>query len=553
MKKHVIKKLSILVLLSFVSSCQTTGLDTEDDGTTTHQTTNAISKALIQASKDNFAADSISESEMLDEILPSANVSLSPQLESRFDVSVKDVPAEQFFFGLIDDSPYNIVLTPGVKGDISLTLRNVTLQQVMDIVRDVYGYEYKFKNGIYTVLPVALRTEIFPLDYINLKRTGSSSISVSAGQVNNSSGSSARGVGGQSVNNQGSSSGGQRQGQQATGTKIETRSDADFWTELEATLKILVADNEGSQIKVSPQAGVIIARAQPQALRMVRNYLNISEESLSRQVILEAKILEVKLNNSHQAGVDWNSFGSVNGDNVLNLSQTGQAISPSNVNDPLQGVFSLLYQKDDFNAVIELLNTQGDVQVLSSPRVSTINNQKAVIKVGSDEFFVTDISTTTVAGAASSTVTPDVTLTPFFSGIALDVTPQISDSGEIILHVHPTVSEVQDQTKVINLGDSEFTLPLALSTIRESDSIIKARSKQVVVIGGLMQETEISTDNSTPFISDVPLLGNLFKQTESKRVKSELIILLRAQVVEVNTWQKEIESAKKRFDALNQQ
>ena len=542
MKKHGFKKLSILLLLSFISSCQTTAVEDSKS--------NVISNALIQASKDNIAATSISESEMLDEILPPANISLSPQIESRFNVSVKEVPAEQFFFGLVDDSPYNIVLAPGVKGEISLTLKNVTLEQVMDIVRDVYGYEYKLKNGIYTVLPVALRTEIFSLDYINLRRVGSSSISVSAGQVNSSNSSSNSGTGGQSINNQGggSSSG---QGQKSTGTKIETTSDADFWSELESTLNILVADSEGSQIKISPQAGIVIARAKPHALRMVKNYLNISEENLSRQVILEAKILEVKLDNSHQAGVDWSSFGSVNGSNVLNLSQVGQNISSANVNDPLQGVFSLLYQKDDFNAVIELLNTQGDVRVLSSPRVSTINNQKAVIKVGTDEFFVTDVSTTTVAGAASSTVTPDVTLTPFFSGIALDVTPQISDNGEIILHVHPTVSEVEDQTKVINLGDSEFTLPLALSTIRESDSIIKARSGQVVVIGGLMQETEISIDNSTPLISDVPFIGSLFKQTSSKRVKSELIILLRAQVVELNTWQQEIETAKKRFDSLS--
>ncbi len=540
MKKNVVNHLCLFLMLGFISSCQTTSGEKSKNS--------AISGALIEASKQNNLANTISEDDVLVELLPPAEISLSPLLESRFDVAVKDVPAEQFFFGLVNDSPYNVVLAPGVKGEISLTLRNVTMDQVMNIVRDVYGYEYKFKHGVYTILPVALRTEIFPLDYINLKRSGSSSISVSAGQVN-SSNSSNTGTGGQSINNQLPNS--NRQGQKSTGTKIETKTEADFWTELEDTLKILVADSEGSQVKVSPQAGIVIARAKPQALRMVRNYLNISEQSLSRQVILEAKILEVRLNDSHQAGVDWSSFGSINGDNILNLSQTGQVISATNVNDPLQGVFSLLYQKDDFNAVIELLNTQGDVQVLSSPRVSTINNQKAVIKVGTDEFFVTDVSTTTVAGTASSTVTPDVTLTPFFSGIALDVTPQISDNGQIILHVHPTVSEVQDQTKVINLGSSEFTLPLALSTIRESDSIIRTRSKQVVVIGGLMQETETTINNSTPFLGDVPLVGSLFRQTDVRRVKSELIILLRAQIVEVNTWQEEIENAKKRIEALN--
>ncbi len=545
MRKQVVKTWCTLSIILALSSCQTTMITDKNEASVNRS---AIDKVLLDAEKENNAATTMSESEVLDEILPTAEIVLTPQPEMRFDVAVKEVPAEEFFVGLVDGSPYNVVLAPGIEGSISLTLNNVTLPQVMSIVRDVYGYEYKLKDGIYTVLPVALRTEIFPMDYINLKRKGSSSITVSAGQVN-SSGSGGVVSAGQNLNNQPSNPNSQTQ--KSTGTSIETSTDADFWKELEETLKILVADSEGSQIKVSPQAGVVIARAQPQALRMVKQYLNLSEENLSRQVILEAKILEVRLDDSHQAGVDWNSFGSINGDNILNLSQAGQAISTSNINDPLQGVFSLLYQKDDFNAVIELLDTQGDVQVLSSPRVSTVNNQKAVIKVGTDEFFVTDVSTTTIAGSASSTVTPDVTLTPFFSGIALDVTPQISEDGDIILHVHPTVSEVQDQTKVINLGNSEFTLPLALSTIRESDSIIKTRSNQVVVIGGLMQETIIEKDNSTPFISDVPILGSLFKQTESKKIKSELIILLRAQIVGANTWQNEIEAARKRIDSLD--
>ncbi len=539
MKKQVVNLWSVISFSLVLASCQTASVKESNH--------NAINQALVAAEKNNTAIESVSEAEIMQDLLPPANLALSPQVESRFDVATKDVSAEKFFFGLVNDSPYNIVLAPGVSGKISLNLKNVTIDQVMKIIRDVYGYEYSFKDGVYTVLPVALRTEIFTLDYINLKRMGSSSITVSAGQVNNSnSGGNASGS-----QNQNSQSGNNSQGQSATGTKIETSTEADVWSELEETLRILVADSEGSQIKVSPQAGIVVARAKPQALRMVRKYLKISENNLSRQVILEAKILEVRLNDGHQAGVDWNSFGSINGGNILNFSQAGQGISASNLNDPLQGVFSLLYQKDDFNAVIELLDTQGKVQVLSSPRVSTINNQKAVIKVGTDEFFVTDVSTTTVAGTASSTVTPDVTLTPFFSGIALDVTPQISEDGNIILHVHPTVSEVQDQTKVINLGDSEFTLPLALSTIRESDSIIKARSGQVVVIGGLMQETETQVENSTPFISKVPILGELFKQTDNKIIKSELVILLKAQIVEAQTWQQEIEAARKRIETIN--
>ena len=178
------------------------------------------------------------------------------------------------------------------------------------------------------------------------------------------------------------------------------------------------------------------------------------------------------------------------------------------------------------------METQGNVQVLSSPRVSTVNNQKAVIKVGTDEFFVTDISNTTVTGGGGTTTSPDITLTPFFSGVALDVTPQIDSEGTVVLHIHPTVSEVEDETKVIDLTGETLELPLAVSNVREADSIVSARSGELIVIGGLMNETTKEDIAATPFLGGIPFFGSLFRQTRQDSVKSELVILLRPQVVE---------------------
>ena len=188
------------------------------------------------------------------------------------------------------------------------------------------------------------------------------------------------------------------------------------------------------------------------------------------------------------------------------------------------------------------------MQVLSSPRISTVNNQKAVIKVGQDEFFVTEISNTTTTSTGTTTNNPEVELTPFFSGIALDVTPQISESDEIILHIHPSISEVEDQTKTITLGDQRVDLPLALSTIRETDSIVYARSGQVVVLGGLMQNKSVDVNAGTPLLGNLPGVGHLFSQQRNKMVKNELVILLRPIIMGPDGLPEALDGSGERFD-----
>ena len=213
----------------------------------------------------------------------------------------------------------------------------------------------------------------------------------------------------------------------------------------------------------------------------------------------------------------------------------GDAISAT-----LGGVTSLSFVNKDFSGVLNLLQTQGNVQVLSSPRVTAINNQKAVIKVGDDEYFVTDVSSESTVTAATASTTPNIELTPFFSGIALDVTPQIDAQGGVLLHVHPSVIETEEQEKVVTLNEEQFVLPLAASNIRESDTIIHARSGEIVVIGGLMQSIISETESKTPLLGDIPLLGNLFKNRQESEIKKELVILLRPTVVSADTWRQQL-------------
>ena len=235
---------------------------------------------------------------------------------------------------------------------------------------------------------------------------------------------------------------------------------------------------------------------------------------------------------------------------------TGLAAPFNNINsadpDKLGSVFALEAHIGDFNALLELLKNQGDVQVLSSPRVSTVNNQKAIIKVGTDEYFVTDLDVDTDVADGVSNQSADVTLTPFFSGVALDVTPQIDENGGITLHVHPAISEVTQDNKEVSVStQTEFNLPLAKSTIRESDTIIRAPIGQVVVIGGLMQDLARDELSSTPFLGDLPVLGHMFRQTRKISVKTELVILLRPFVVDSRqVWAREVDRSMREFDNI---
>lgn len=498
-------------------------------------------------------------------LLPPLNTSndTAPQ---RFDVAADGVNARAFFAGLAGETRTNVVVHPDISGSISLNLRDVTLEETLNIVREVYGYYHMPISGGYQILPNRIQTRIFEVDYLTLKRSGSSSTRVSSGQVSDGEDSNR-------YSDSDNTSTGSSNRSSISGSRINTESESDFWAELRQTLTSLVGSEEGRNVILQPHAGLVVVRAMPDELDLVARYLDRTQGSLQRQVILEAKIIEVELGDGFQSGINWGALvqnggdsatfgqiggGSMLGDGVSSIQGNTSNLNPDNpspmdglVTNAFGGVFSAALDFKNFQAFIEAAETQGDVHVLSSPRVSTINNQKAVIKVGSDEFFVTDISSDTVTGTTTTT-TPDITLTPFFSGIALDVTPQISADGQITLHIHPTVSEVKDQTKIITVSGQEQSLPLAYSSVRESDTIVRAQNGQVVVIGGLMKEESRNEKAAVPWLGRIPGMGMLFRQQRDSDTKSELVILLRPQVVQSSTeWNRAMEASNTRIQRMN--
>lgn len=487
---------------------------------------------------------------------------LTPPMETerRIDVSAHDVDARVFFPSLVQGTPFSVAVHPEVQGTISLSLKGVTLSEAIQVVEDIYGYEVSREGRILRVFPAGMRTETFPLNYLYMERDGLSLTSVSSGRIsdnnnsnnnNSNNNNSNNGNFGNNSNNNNSNNGnyGNNNSSDSTnGTFIRSRTKTDFWGELKETLSAIIGDTGGGrQVVVTPQAGLVTIRAYPNELRQVRAFLNSAESHLQRQVILEAKILEVTLSDGYQQGIQWdNVLGHVGNTNINFGTSAGAGLSDK-ITASLGGVTSLSIKGSDFNTMISLLDTQGDVDVLSSPRVTASNNQKAVIKVGTDEYFVTDVSSTTVAGTTPVT-TPQVELTPFFSGIALDVTPQIDKDGNVLLHVHPSVIDVKEQTKDIKVSSESLELPLAQSEIRESDTVIRAASGDVVVIGGLMKSENTEVVSQVPLLGDIPLVGELFKNRSKQKKKTELIIMLKPTVVGGDTWKNELERSKTLLD-----
>ncbi|MBD0788648.1 pilus (MSHA type) biogenesis protein MshL [Vibrio sp. Y2-5] len=531
----------------------------------------------VEAKQSLNQAINEANSRNLENLPPSVEADLMPDMDGaiatsdpnlkRFRIQANGVQAKAFFTSLVKGTEYSVAIHPMVDGTVTVNLSEVTLDEVLDVVRDLYGYQIEKVGKVIQVYPAGLRTVTIPVDYLQFKRSGRSLTTITTGTITNTDTSSSN-SNNSSSNNRSSSTSRSSDGNSSNsdsktsndrgGTEIETLSESDFWPQLQTAVAQLVGSGRGQSVVVTPQASVITLRAYPDEIREVRRFLGISQERMHRQVIMEAKILEVTLNDGYQQGINWSKMFTSNGVNYRigtgDTSGAGSAISNGlgtiaalpgidTIGTLLGGQTNIVMSSGSFESVLSFMATQGDLNVLSSPRVTATNNQKAVIKVGTDEYYVTDLSSV-VGSGDNSEASPDVELTPFFSGISLDVTPQIDDKGNVLLHVHPAVIEVESENKVITYNNKIISLPLAKSSIRESDSVIRAKDGDVVVIGGLMKSNTLNQTSKVPFLGDIPVIGHAFRSTSQVTQKTELVILLKPTVVGVNTWQKELERSR---------
>ncbi|MFP4129577.1 MAG: pilus (MSHA type) biogenesis protein MshL [Halorhodospira sp.] len=557
-----------LALLLMLSACAVTEEEPKDraqraqDWVATEAEREAAEEADAQADPEAEAPPE--ELEALLSAPPETDPLALQAEEPRFDISADDVPVEEFFHGLVEDTPYNVAVHPDVEGKISLSLNDVSVPEVMEIVRDTYGYAYQRTDAAYQILPAAqLESRLFELDYLNINRTGESGSRIAAGGVTASEEDGDGGGEGESG---------------ATGSRLSTESQSQLWSDIETIVRRIIAREEGAaagegdegdegdeaegdeeasgeeslpggaSVVASPAAGTLAVRATPSALAQVERFMERLQRNLNRQVVLEARIVEVELNDDFKAGIQWEAIGSDGGRDLRAELDSGA------VGQGSEGTFGLdVISQGSFDAALNALERQGDVQVLSAPRVSTLNSQKALIKVGTDAYFQTDVDIDTQIQDNETLTEVDPTFDPFFSGIALDVTPSINEGDWITLHVQPSVTQVTEVPRSVETGEDVAEFQLAESDVRQTDSIVRARDDEIIVIGGLIEERTEQETQRVPLLGRIPLLGWLFANERQETEQVELAILLRPRVVDEQTWAEEVDAQMERIDGLYEQ
>jgi MSHA type pilus biogenesis protein MshL len=438
----------------------------------------------------------------------------SKEPERLYSFSLRDAEIREVLMAIAKQTSFNIVVDPKVKGSVTVDLKNVTLSEALDTLTDLLELSYTIKRNIIRVFEPVPETRIFSLQYVNLRRIGASATMAQIGTSGVGAGTTGAvgTTGATGVTGVSGATGGT-----AGQTSVTTTTSTDLWKDLEEGVKKILSPR--GQLVIDKQSANLLVTDLPKFLDRVGSFLESVEGAVQRQVLIEAKVIEVTLTGQYRFGIDWGAIaraGVFQGASTASAARIlGQALAPT----PNTRGFQIGVTSANFAALLDVLNTQGELNVLSSPKLATLSNQTAVIRAGTDQvFFETRIQETpSLTGTQTTrTITPrTVTI-----GVVLGITPQIAPDGAVVLHVRPTVTEKRGDA-VSALGDS-----FPILDVREADMIVRAKEGQVVVIGGLMQDKKSEDERKVPILGDLPGVGVLFRAPTQEVRKTELVVLL---------------------------
>jgi len=420
-----------------------------------------------------------------------------------FSFRAEGVPIKQALVLFARANHLNIVPDLDIIGEITVEFNELPLNYAMRALLDANGYYFVQDGPLIRVRK--METRLFKIDYINLIRAGEGSNAV---QISSSGGGGAGGMSG------GGSSSNEEQGSTMTVTASST---IDFWTDLTAQLGSML--NEEAQLTVNSLSGTITVTDNHRSVERVAQFLESVSNSVVKQVDLEVQIYEVAFTDTFQLGIDWTVIGnpSVGTGLIVRNPLFGGEVSAPGV--------SVGYDfGGGISAVLEALSEQGDITVVSKPRLRTLNNQPAVVRVGQDlPVFVTEVIQ---SPGTPPVITTSETIQVVTVGTVLSITPQISDDGLITLDITPAVSRL---VRIIQSASGRTDAPVI--DIRQASSIVRLRDGDTVVMGGLVQDGETTTIRKIPLLGDIPLLGRAFSGEYTSKERTELIFFVTPRII----------------------
>jgi MSHA type pilus biogenesis protein MshL len=448
--------------------------------------------------------------------------------QETFSVVVTDVPLDQLLFALARDAKINVDVHPGLSGHVTLNAIDQTLLQILDRIAAQVPIRYRFENQLLVVEPDQPYLRSYYIDYVNLTRSSSTTNSIST-QIATTGGSAVE-------NAAGGASGGGSSGADGnnSSTSVQSASQNQFWADLKKNIAGMLGLGDADtttdiSVIVSSETGLLTVRATHKQHLVIQEYLDRLMHSAKRQVLIEATVVEVELNDHYQFGVDWSALN----DKGTGISFT-QNLLGTNLNSP--PVFTVDYFNDNswgsIAGTVKMLQEFGNVKVLSSPKIMAINNQTALLKVVDNVVYFTLEADTVLNDTQSQTTftsTPHTVAVGFF----MSVTPQISREDAVILNVRPTISRVtgyvNDPNPALAASDTESRIPQI--QVREMESVLRVRSGQIAVLGGLIQDSVDLKDQGIPGLTELDVVGDAFTYRNNQHKKSELVIFLRPRVV----------------------
>lgn len=449
----------------------------------------------------------------------------------KYTVVVNEVPVKELLFALARDAQINVDIDPRIEGVVTINAVEQSLPQLLERIARQVELRYEFMQENLIIMPDEPFFRIYNVDYLNLSRQTSGSVTLST-QIASTSSGAGDGAGGT--------------GNTST-TIITSESNHQFWENIKLSITSILTVSEqaagaaANSIVVSPETGIVTVRATARQHEQIQQFIDRTLESANRQVLIQATVVEVELSDQYQAGINWSSInlGGAGFSFASSLLGTTSALlgTPGLIGPPgTSSSFVLDFSNPDsggqrLNAAISLLSEFGETRVLSSPQIMVLNNHTAVLKVVENfvYFEVEQKIAPGVQGSESITATTTTAKT-IPVGLVMTVTPQISKDDSVTFMVRPTLSSIIRTELDPNPA---LTLPnrIPVIRVREMESVLKVNTQQIAVLGGLMQDSIRNKDRETPFLASLPLIGNLFKARDRESFKTELVIFIRPVVI----------------------